>query len=514
MRDAEATNSGRPSIGPAVVLSLAAAKLIFHLLIANRYGIFRDELYYLACSEHLGAGYVDQPPLIAFVAWIARHLFGESLLGLRFLPALAGAATVWLTGQLARELGGGVFAQALAALAVIAAPIFLLMHHWLTMNAFEPLIWIACAWCIVRAIDRSEPRYWLWFGVLIGVGMENKYSTAFFAFAVFGALLLTPQRRFLTSRWIWIGAACSLLIFLPNLIWLVRHDFPFLELMHNIRSTHRDVVRGPVAFIADQAKLMNPILFPLWVGGLVWLFLSREGSRFRILGWIYALLLVAFIVLKGKNYYLSAAYPMLFAAGAVALENISRTRMSWSRPVYVGLVVVVACVLAPLSVPVLSAKDYIRYQNALGFEPPKAENQPTGPLPQHFADEFGWEKMAREVGRVYNALPPEQRAKTAIFANSYGQAGAIDFFGKKYGLPKSISNHQSYWLWGPRDYTGESVIVLGSDGRGDREHFASVEVAGHTDHPYSRIDEHFDIFLCRDLNASLQALWPRMKKFN
>src|SRR3979409_2390163 len=179
MREAETADGGRHSHGAAIVLVLAAAKLVFHLLIANRYGIFRDELYYLACSEHLDAGYVDQPPLIAFIAWIARHLFGESLLGLRLLPALAGAATVWLTGKLARELGGGVFAQALAALAAFAAPIFLLMHHWLTMNAFEPLIWIACAWCIVRAINRNEPRYWLWFGVLIGVGMETNTARRF-----------------------------------------------------------------------------------------------------------------------------------------------------------------------------------------------------------------------------------------------------------------------------------------------------------------------------------------------
>lgn len=504
----------RPSCGTAIVLSIALAKLVFHLLIANRYGIFRDELYYLACSEHLDAGYVDQPPLIAFVAWIARHLFGESFLGLRVLPALAGAATVWLTGKLTRELVGGAFAQALAALAAFAAPIFLLMHHWLTMNAFEPLIWLACAWCIVRAINRNEPRYWLWFGVLIGVGMENKYSTAFFAFAVVAALLATPQRRFLASKWIWIGALCSLLIFLPNLIWLVRHDFPFLELMHNIRSTNRDVVRGPVAFIVDQAMLMNPILFPLWVGGLGWLCLSRNGSRYRILGWIYALLLVAFIVLKGKNYYLAAAYPMLFAAGAIAFEYLTRERARWSRGIYVGLIVIVTCLLAPMAAPVLSPETYVRYQETLGLEPPKAENQPTGPLPQHFADEFGWEDMAKEVARVYNALPPEQRAKTAIFANSYGQAGAIDFFGGKYGLPKSISNHQSYWLWGPRDYTGESVIVLGSDGTGDREHFATVETAGKTFHPYSRRDEHFDIFLCRDLNTTLQKLWPKAKKYD
>jgi hypothetical protein len=500
--------------GPAIVLLLALAKFLFHLFTAGRYGIFRDELYYLACSEHLDFGYVDQPPLIAFIAWIARHLFGESLIGLRLLPALAGAATVWLTGKLAREMGGGVFAQALAALAVIAAPVYLLMHHWLTMNAFEPLIWIACAWCIVRAINHAEPRSWLWFGVLVGLGMENKYTTAFFALAVFIALLATPQRRFLSNAWIWIGVLCSLLIFLPNLIWLIRHDFPFLELMHNIRSTNRDVVRGPVAFVADQAMLMNPILFPLWLGGLAWLFLGRDGSRYRILGWIYALLLFAFIVLKGKNYYLASAYPMLFAAGAVASENISRARMRWSRPVYLALIVAVTCLLAPLSAPVLSAENYIRYQKALGLEPLKAENQPTGPLPQIFADEFGWEEMAREVGRVYNSLPPEQRAKTAIFANGYGQAGAIDFFGGKYGLPKSISNHQNYWLWGPRDYTGESVIVLGSDGTGDRKRFATVEVVGKTDHPYSRRDEHFDIFLCRDLNTTLQARWPKMKKWN
>src|SRR4051794_22717738 len=348
--------------GPRIVLVLAGAKLLFHLLIANRYGIFRDELYYLACSEHLGAGYVDQPPLVAFITWFARHVFGESLIGLRFLPALAGAATVWLTGKLARELGGGTFAQGLAALAAFAAPVFLLMHHWLTMNAFEPLVWLASVWCIARAINRDEPRYWLWFGILIGVGMENKYSTAFFAFAVAGGLVLTPQRRFLASKWIWIGALCSLLVFLPNLIWMARHNFPFLELMHNIRQGHRDVVRGPIDFIIDQIKMMNPALFPLWAGALVWLFWSSRARQFRIVGWIYALLLIGLIVLKAKNYYVAPAYPMLFAAGAVAFENLSCERVRWSRPIYVVAVILVSCLLAPMAVPILSPENYIVYQ--------------------------------------------------------------------------------------------------------------------------------------------------------
>ena len=500
--------------GPAVVLLLAVAKVLFHLLTAGRYGIFRDELYYLACSEHLDFGYVDQPPLIALITWISRHIFGESLLGLRLLPALAGGTTVWLTGKLAREMGGGNFAQALAAIAVIGAPIYLLLHHWMTMNAFEPLIWVASAWCVVRAINRSEPSYWLWFGILIGLGMENKYTTAFLALAVFVALFLTPQRRFLSNTWIWMGALCSFLIFLPNLIWLIRHDFPFLELMYNIRGNGRDVVRGPMAFITDQAMLMNPILFPLWAGGLCWLFLGRDGSRYRILGWIYVLMLTAFIALKGKNYYLAAGYPMLLAAGAVAFENITRERGRRSRIVYVCLIVAATCLLAPMAAPILPVEAYVRYQKVIGLEPPKAENQPTGPLPQHFADEFGWEEMAREVGRVYDELPVEQRVATAVFANSYGQAGAIDFFGRRYGLPKAISNHQNYWYWGPREYTGESVIVLGSDGTGDRKHFASVEAAGRTDHPYSRRDEHFEVFVCRGLNTTLEAAWPKMKKWD
>jgi len=497
-----------------IVLLIAGAKLLFHLATAGRYGIFRDELYYLACSEHLAWGYVDQPPLIALIAWFARSVFGDSLLGLRLLPALAGAALVWLAGALAREMGGGRFAQALAALSAVCVPIYLVLHHWLTMNAFEPLIWTGCAWCVVRAIRANEPRYWLGFGVLAGIGMENKYSIAFFIVGVVTGLMLSPGRRFFRGRWMWIGGLAAFLIFLPNLLWLVRHDFPFLELMNNVRRSGRDIARGPIAFVLDQAMLVNPLLFPLWIGGLVWLLFTRAGRRYAVLGWTYLVMLILFIGLKGKNYYLAPAYPMLLAAGAVAFEQITSRRFASSRPAYILLTVAASLILAPLFAPVLPVETYIRYQKALGLEPPKSENQQNGPLPQYFADEFGWEEMTRAVAKVYFSLPPSVRASTAIFANSYGEAGAIDFFGPKYGLPKAVSGHQNYWYWGARGYTGETVIVLGSDGSGDREHFATVEAAGRAEHPYSRLDEHFDIFLCRRLNVNLQTLWPEVKHWN
>jgi hypothetical protein len=503
------------SSGSAIVLYIAAAKLFFHLITATRYGIFRDELYYLACAEHLDWGYVDQPPLIALIAWFSTRVFGNSLLALRLLPALAGAILVWLTGKVVKEIGGGRFAQWFAALAVALAPIYLLMHHWMTMNAFEPLIWTGCAWCIVRAINTPRPRYWFMFGVLVGIGMETKYTTAFFVVSVIIGLLATRDRQALKDRWFWFGALAAFAIFLPNLVWLIRHDFPFLELMNNVRASGRDVVRGPLAFLADQAMILNPALFPLWFAGLMWLWFGGTGSRYRVLAWTYLTLLGMFILLGGKNYYLAPAYPMLFAAGATAFGNVSDA--GWKRRLrfaYVTIVLFVGVALAPLTAPLLSVETYLRYQDLLGLEPIRAENQPTGLLPQFFADEFGWEEMTREVARIYNDLPADQRAGTAIFANSYGQAGAIDFFGAKYGLPKAISNHQSYWLWGPREYTGEIVIVLGSDGTGDREHFKSVEAVGRVQHPYSRPDEHFDIFLCRGLLSDLRTFWPETKNWN
>lgn len=500
----------------ALVLYIAGAKLLLHLLTAIRYGIFRDEMYYFACSEHMAWGYVDHPPGTVLIAWIARHLFGHSLVGLRLFPALAGAALVWLTGKLAREMGGGRFAQTLAALAILPVPFYLIMHHWLTNNAFEPLIWMGCIWCVLRAINGGDDKYWLWFGVLAGVGFETKYSIAFLLAGILAGMLLTPQRRILKNRYLWFGAAACLLIALPNFLWELQNHFPFLELMHNVRTSGRDVARGPIAFILDQALAMQPILFPLWLGGLIWLLLAPGARRYRLLGWTFVVTLALFIALKGKNYYVAPIYPMLFAAGAIAFERVTscRPRLHWTRSAYIALVLIVGAILAPLVCPILPPQMFIAYQKKLGITPPASENQNNGPLPQYFADEFGWEPMVQQVARVYHSLTSEEQAKTAIFSNGWGEAAAVDFFGPKYGLPKAISKHNQYWIWGPRNYTGEIMIVLRSDGSGDRTHFLSVEDMGVLREPYARRDEWFHIWLCRGLKWNLQDLWPKLKQYD
>ena len=310
-----------------IVFGVAVVAVLIQLLTAARYGYFRDELYYLVCARHLAWGYVDQPPLIAFVTWFVRHTTGDSLYSLRLLPALAAGATVWIAGRLAQALGAHGFGQGIAALAVLIAPGYLIFFHLLTMNAFEPLLWTANAFLLVRIIQLGNQRLWLWFGVLSGIGILNKWSMLLFGLGVVVGLVLTQERRQFSSRWIWLGFAISMMIWLPNIVWNFQHHWPFFELMRNVRSSGRDVSLSPLPFLVDQALFMNCVTAPLWISGAWWLFFGTEGNgqnargRYRVLGWTYLFLLALFVVARGKSYYLWPIYPALFAAGGAALEQ-------------------------------------------------------------------------------------------------------------------------------------------------------------------------------------------------
>ena len=335
--------------GSALVLSIAGAFLVLQLATGARYGHFGDELYFMACGEHLDWGYVDQPPLIALVAWLTRHLLGTSVFAVHVIPALAGAALVWLTGLLAREMGGNRFAQALAALCAACAGVYLAMGHLFTMNVFEPLFWMGCAWLLIRIINTGNEKLWLWFGVLAGIGLENKYSMAFFAIALIVGVALTRHRRQLLSKWLWLGVLIAFVLFLPNLLWNIRHDWPFLELMHNIRASGRDVILSPAAYLVAQVMQMNPATFLVWLPGCVWLFFSRRGSAYRCLGWAFLVLLGIMIGLHGKDYYAAPVYGMLFAAGAIALEDAARKRwLAWVKVAVPAVILALTLLILPL----------------------------------------------------------------------------------------------------------------------------------------------------------------------
>jgi hypothetical protein len=509
------------SFWPWVYL-IALSYFGLHLATSTRYGYFRDALYYLACSEHLAFGYVDHPPLIAVLAWIARHTIGTSLPALLIFPALAGAGRVLLIAAFARELGANRFGVGLAAALAVVPGVWWVMDHQFAMNTFETLLWTGLAFVVLRMIKTKKPRLWLAFGLIAGVGLETKYSITFFVLALLAGMSLTRQRRLLCTSWLVLGGGLAFVIFLPNLIWNIQHHWPFLELMHNIRVTGKDVISPPGKYLLQQILMMNPVSLPFLLSGLLFFFFSGVGKDYRALGWAFVITIAFFLITHGKDYYSAPAYGMLLAAGATAAESLFASSRMLARPkllkvlkpvCFVWLLIGVVPAL-PVVLPILPIETFLGYQSRLGIEPARTERAFIGAtLPQYYADEFNWPEMVAKVAQVYHSLPPDEQSKTAIFCNNYGEAAAIDFFGAAHQLPKSISGHQSYFLWGPRQYTGEIVILVGENEVSARKQFDSVEVAATQDNPYAFWYETQPILHCRGLKWDLQTDWSRVKSW-
>jgi hypothetical protein len=498
-----------------IALGFAAIALLVHLTTSSHYGYFRDELYYIACSRHLAFGYVDLAPLSALLLRLETILFGSSLFALRLFPALAGALTVALTSAIARAMGGRGWAIALASCGALCSLVYLAVGNFYSLNAFEPLFWMGSIYWLVRILNGGPARLWLWLGLVAGLGLENKHSIAFFGVGLAAALLLTPDRRHFAQPWIWLAALIALAVALPNLIWQVQHHWPTWELLSNISHSNKNVVLTPAQFIAQQILMMNPATLPLWLGGLIWLLVPRDGRRYRVLGYCYLITLAVFLVMHGKHYYLAPIYPMLFAAGGVAFERAFSARWQWVKPALVCVMIAVAALLAPTVIPILAPEKLLSYMRAIHFEPPRTETSHTAALPQLFADQFGWEEMVQSVARAYASLSPDDQRRAAIYCQNYGEAGAIDFFGPKYKLPPAISGHQNYYYWGPRGATGEVMIILDQRDTDEREQFRSVEDLGPTESsPWAMPwEQRLHIYLCRDAKGSLPDLWSKLKEW-
>jgi hypothetical protein len=500
----------------AVVWAIALAKLVFHIYFNNRYGYFRDEFDYIACGDHLQWGYVDQPPLVPFLIHICRAVLGDSLRSIRFIPALASSLLVVQAAVLARELGGRRFAVVLTAICALIAPQYLSNGSLLGTNCLEPNLWMGCAYFAILAVKRNDPRYWVWFGVIAGLGLEEKYSIAVFGLGIVVGLLLTEQRRVFLSRWIWLGGLAAFLIFLPNLLWNIHYDWPFVQLMRGIRATGRDVVLGPLPYFLQQTLLVNPLTAPIWLAGLFALLVSRRLKPYRVLGWCYLVCYMVFFVLHGKNYYLAPVYPVLLAAGAVVIESAlegSRSRVQWLKPAIVIILLATGIHLTPVVVPVLSPDKFLSYAKTLPFKLPVMEHaHARAALPQWYSDQFGWQEIVDETAVAWDRLDPKERADCGIFAQDYGQAGAIDFLGRRQGLPASLSGHQTWYLWGPRSYSGNCMIVLDDSRENLEQLWQHVDYVGTSAaNPYA-LEQQIAVFICRGKKFdSWVGLWPHVK---
>jgi 4-amino-4-deoxy-L-arabinose transferase-like glycosyltransferase len=490
-----------------VLILLALARLALHALTNGQYGFHRDELAVIDDARHLAWGYVAYPPVTPFIGRVALELFGPSLVGLRFFSSAAMSVAMVLAGLMTRELGGSRTAQIVTALAVALSPISLIQGALFQYVSFDYLWWVLIAYFVIRLLKSENPRWWLAIGAVIGVGMMTKYTIAFFIAGVVGGVALTRARRYLASPWLWAGVALSLLILAPNLIWQARHDFISLQFLSSIHA--RDVAIGRTQGFLIEQFIVSANLFtiPFWVAGLYFYFFKPEGTRYRMLGWMYVIPLVLMLVAQGRSYYLAPAYPMLIAAGVVVWEGwlarLAARRAGLMRGLTWAALAVGALLFIPIMLPVAPVNSGL-----WDFASQVHDN---------FVEQIGWQDLTEAAADIYLALPAEERPSSAILAGNYGEAGAINLYGAAYGLPEAISGRNSYWLRGYGDPPPETLIVLGFSRESAEGIFTACDLAGQVTNRYGVENEetrfHPDIFVCRGPRQPWPALWESLKSF-
>jgi hypothetical protein len=490
---------------------LACASLVLHAFANGHYGFHRDELYYIVCGDHPNWGYVDHPALIPLFASWSHAIFGDSPLGLRLLPSLVMAATVALTAEFARALGGDRFAQWLAGACALLSPIILLGGVLFASDMFQPLTWLALAWVLLRLEQTGDERWWLAFGAITGFSLNTKYLIGFYVVALAVGLLATRQRKSLSHPWVYLAALLPAVMILPNLLWQRAHGWPFLE-FSNALSSGNSLWLSPPMFLLQQVLITGVVASIVWLCGLWACVVRPKFSVARALAIAWLILLIAFDLLHGKIYYLASLYPILLAFGAVRIEEwVSNAT---ARAAALAATVLLCAVHVPFALPILPVDVFIRYEKAIGIVPSAGEHHSPGELPDIFGDMFGWQEMAEKIAAVYRSLSPEDRSRAVFFGNNYGEAAAIDVFGRRLGLPPAISGNNTYYLWGPHGHDGSVIITIGEDWKQHANWFQSSEAVGRIAGTHATLYEtDKTIYVLRGMKPPLQDVWPQLKSY-
>jgi hypothetical protein len=504
----------RRSLGAvAVPLGVAFAAVAIQLgatIVGQKfgYGYFIDELYYIACARRLDFGFVDHPALAPAILRVNLALFGDSLVALRLPSAVAGALTALTTGWLAARLGAGTFGQLLAAICAIVPPIFLVLFNFFSMNSVEILLWTALLVVAVVMVERSEPRLWVVFGALAGIALENKHTVVLLAIGIVVGLALTPERRLLFTRWLFVGGVVAFVLFLPNLLWQIEHGFPSLEFYRNATLLKNRPLPS-LQVVWNQILFMSPFTFPVWAAGLYFCFRRRPELRFLAIA--YLLLLGSLVVSQSSRPdRITGLYPALFACGAVQLEKVFLSMRA--RALVLAGVLAGSGVLGVVSLPILPPESVSRFVGFLGIDTQIERGAgKRAELPQWLADRFGWEELVEQVSAVYRSLSEEERARAVILAPSYGHAGALELFGRGR-LPPVLSPHNTYHLWGRDELQrleGGVLISLGYDAEDIGAMYESIEQVAVYDCDYCMTwRDEMPIFIARGLKLTAAELGP------
>ena len=498
----------------AILFYLSLFKLILLIVFAGNYGIFRDEYYYIEISKRLAWGYVDVQPLSEVILSVSRALFGDSIFGIRVFSYLAGSVIVFISGLIARELNGSKFAQIFTAFLVIFSGVVLGTSSYFSMNSFDILLSALMFYFLIRLINTNNAKLWLVIGLLFGLGLQNKLTFLFLGFGLAVGLMLTQNREYLKSKEIWIGAAIAFIIFLPNIIWQIANNFPTLEFMRNA-SAYKNKPMSLIEFTLNSLLELNPGYSLFVLTGIYFLFFNQQGKVYSIIGWIYISVFLVFIFNNGKPYYMGVLYPVILAAGVIGADYLIENYLRpFVRTVLVILVIPSVFIVTPFAIPVLNVESFIKYSETLGIKPESGERSELGKLPQFYADRFGWEEMVQKVVFVYNKLSEEEKKEALIFGQNYGEAGAVNFYRRKYNLPQAISSHNNFWIWGyPKDYKGNVLIVIGSNYEDDSEFFEDVQLVENHSNKYGMSNENVGIFICRKPKMPIKEVWEKIKNF-
>ncbi|TSD66181.1 glycosyltransferase family 39 protein [Inquilinus sp. KBS0705] len=449
------------------ILIFVVLKVALNLFAISNFGFHRDEFLHLVLADHLDWGYKEVPPFIALLAKITITLFGNSVFAARIFTTLASGIIIWLTGQITAELGGRRFAITVACLAMILSPAFAASGYLFQPVVFDQLWWVLTVWLFVKYLNTASVQYLYWLGVAVGLGMLTKYSMAFFTFSLIIGILISKERKLLFNRHVIYSALIAVLIFLPNIIWQFAHHLPFITHMKELRETQLDYVK-PMDFGLQQLMVHGPSLI-IWLIGFFFLLFSFRLRRFRYLAIAYILIFLFLLEMNGKNYYLFGAYPMLFAAGGFAFERMIKRSYYVLRVAVILLFIAPNLLMLPLVLPVLPLQKTVGLFKKNQRDAPflsfltKWEDQKQHPLTQDYADMLGWEEMAQKAANAYHSLSPEQQKQTQIFADNYGEAGALHHFHKKYNMPDVISLNSSFALWAPDNLNARYIIYVDDD---------------------------------------------------
>jgi hypothetical protein len=493
---------------------LIISKFCIHLFTNTNYELHRDEMLYFNMADHLSFGYATIPPLTGFLAFIIKTLFGYSVFGIRLLPAILGALSLFIISKIIRGLGGGIIALIIAGTSFLLSPGFLLIGTLFTPNVTEEFLWLFITYCIFRMVREEKPELWILTGILLGISFMNKYSVLFLISGLFIALLSGYHRKFLLSGYFYIAIAIGTVIIMPNIIWQVNHGLPVISHMNELKRTQ--LVNMRFSYFLEDLLSLNLASLLVWMFGLIALLFFRDEKKYRYLGVASLITILLFLALQGKAYYILGLIPFLIAFGGYAIEKYLKDKPSWINNCIISVITIPSLAALPGSLPLLSPDKYSNYldktKNVLIYPFLRWEDGKVHNISQVYADMTGWKELTEYAARAYNRLPEEEKRNCTIYGErNYGYAGAIHFYGKKYNLPEPVTFLDSYVFWAPDSIPDGPIIYINSSADNMNDLFSDITEVGCVKNRYFR-ENGLKVFLCKSPKVNIPELYKNIAR--